>query len=78
MEFIEWLFTHVVAGAIGAGILWLRDRPIRRQFKLMMEAVDSGQQQDKDWRFLRDAEGNPTGFRLTMGASAPTDNPSTT
>jgi hypothetical protein len=29
----------------------------------------------KDWRFVRDAEGRPTGFRLMYGASAETDKP---
>ncbi len=75
MELVEWLFTHIFAGLVGAGIVWFRNRPANRQFKLMMEAVDTGQQQDKDWKFVRDAQGNPTGFRLTMGASAASDDP---
>ena len=75
MELMEWLFTHAFAVAVGAGIVWFRDRSVKRQFQLMLEAIDSGKQQDKDWRFVRDAEGNPVGFRVTMGASASTDNP---
>lgn len=75
MELIEWLFTHLFAAAVGGGIVWYRDRSIKRQFQLMLEAIDTGQEQDKDWRFVRDDEGNPVGFRLTMGASARSDDP---
>jgi hypothetical protein len=75
MELMEWLFTHVFAAALGAAVVWYRDRSVKRQFQNMLEAIDGGKQQDKDWRFVRDNDGNPVGFRVTMGASAATDDP---
>jgi YD repeat-containing protein len=40
-----------------------------------MEAIDEKKQEGKDWRFVRDATGRPTGIRIMYGASAPTDRP---
>jgi hypothetical protein len=71
----ETILSHVVALAIGAAVVWLRDRPRRRQFQLMLEAIDEGKEQGADWKLVRDASGRPTGFRLTLGASAPSDKP---
>ena len=70
---MESLFSHLFALAAGAAAVWYRNRPIKRQFMAMMEAVDEGKEQDKDWRFVRDDSGNPIGFRLTLGASSSSD-----
>ena len=75
MELLETLVSHITAGVIGAGIIWWPNRTIKRQFTSMMEAIDGGLEQGKDWKFLRDESGNPTGFRRMMGASASTDDP---
>ncbi len=75
MELLESVVSHLVAGAIGAGIIWYPNRTIKRQFLLMMEAIDAGKEQGKEWRFLRNESGEPNGFRLIMGASAKTDDP---
>ena len=73
MELLESLVSHITVGVIGAAIIWWPNRTIKRQFLSMMEAIDEGKEQGKDWKFVRDAEGNPTGFRRMMGASASTD-----
>ena len=70
---MESLFTHLVAAAIGGGIVWYRDRTMKKQFLLMLEALDSGKQEGKDWKFVRDDSGKAVGFRVTLGASAATD-----
>lgn len=75
MELLETVVSHLVAGAIGAGIIWWPNRSIKRQFFSLMEALDAGKVQDKDWKFVRDAEGNPQGIRIMMGASAASDDP---
>jgi hypothetical protein len=75
MELLETLVSHVVAGVIGAGIIWYPNRSIKRQFFSMMEAIDAGKEQGKEWKFLRDDSGELKGFRLIMGASARSDNP---
>ncbi len=75
MELLESLVSHLVAGAIGAGIIWYPNRTIKRQFFSMMEAIDSGKEQGKEWKFLRDESGEPNGFRVIMGASAKSDDP---
>ncbi len=75
MELLESVVSHLVAGAIGAGIIWYPNRTIKRQFLLMMEAIDTGKEQGKEWKFLRNESGEPSGFRLIMGASAKTDDP---
>jgi hypothetical protein len=72
---MESLFSHLIAGLIGAGIVWFLDRSPKRQFKMMLDAIADGKVEGKDWRFVRDAEGRPTGFRLMYGASAETDKP---
>ncbi len=75
MELLESMVSHLVAGAIGAGIIWYPNRTIKRQFFLMMEAIDTGKEQGKEWKFLRNESGEPNGFRLIMGASAKSDDP---
>jgi len=75
MELVESIFTHLFAVAVGAAFVWYRDRPAKRQLQLMMEAIDTGKEEGKDWRFVRDQDGKPIGFRLTLGASARSDNP---
>ncbi len=75
MELLESVVSHLVAGAIGAGIIWYPNRTIKRQFLLMMEAIDTGKEQGKEWKFLRNESGEPNGFRIIMGASAKTDDP---
>ncbi len=75
MELLESLVSHLVAGAIGAGIIWYPNRTIKRQFFSMMEAIDSGKEQGKDWKFLRNESGDLSGFRVIMGASAKSDDP---
>ncbi len=75
MELLESVVGYLVAGAIGAGIIWYPNRTIKRQFFLMMEAIDTGKEQGKEWKFLRNESGEPNGFRLIMGASAKSDDP---
>jgi hypothetical protein len=75
MEMLETLVTHLTAAAIGAAVIWFPNRTIKRQFTAMLEAVDEGKQQDKDWRFVRDDAGNPVGFRVMLGASGSSDDP---
>ena len=72
---MDSIVSHLVIGLLGAGIVWLVDRPIRRQFRLLMEAIDDGKQEGKDWRFVRDRVGRPNGIRIMYGASAPSDKP---
>ncbi len=76
MELLDTLVTHLTAAAIGAAVIWFPNRTIKRQFFAMLEAIDEGKEQDKDWRFVRDNVGNPTGFRVMMGASGSSDDPS--
>ncbi len=75
MELLESLVSYITVGLIGAAIIWWPNRTIKRQFLGLMEAVDAGMEQGKDWKFVRDEAGNPTGFRRVMGASASTDDP---
>ena len=75
MELLESMVSHLVAGAIGAGIIWYPNRSIKRQFFSMMEAIDAKKEQGTEWKFLRNESGEPNGFRLIMGASAKTDDP---
>ena len=75
MEFLETLVTHLTAAALGAAAIWLPNRTIKRQFTAMLEAIDQGKQEDKDWRFVRDGAGNPVGFRVMLGASGSKDDP---
>ena len=70
---MEALFSHLVAAVIGGGIVWYKDRTTKKQFQLMLEALDSGKQEGKGWKFVRDETGRATGFRVTLGASAATD-----
>lgn len=72
---MESLVSHLIAGIVGAGIVWFADRSAKRQFKNMLDAIDSKKVEGKDWRFVRDEEGRPKGFRLMYGASADTDKP---
>jgi len=75
MELLETLVTHLTAAAIGAAIIWFPNRTIKRQFRAMLEAIDEGKEKDKDWRFVRDDAGDPVGFRVMMGASGSSDDP---
>ena len=75
MELLETLVTHLTAAVIGAAVIWWPNRSIKRQFSAMLEAIDQGKVQDKDWRFVRDATGNPVGFRVMLGASGSSDDP---
>ncbi len=75
MELLESLVSHLTAGVIGAAIIWWPNRTIKRQFFSMMEAIDEGKEQGKDWKLLRDEAGNPKGFRRMLGASAASDAP---
>ena len=70
---MESLFSHLVAAAIGGGIVWYQNRTMKKQFLLMLEALDSGKKEGQDWKFVRDESGKATGFRVTLGASAATD-----
>ena len=72
---MESVASHLIVGLLGAGIVWYIDRPIRRQFRLLMDAVDDRKEEGKDWRFVRDQSGRPTGVRIMYGASAPSDKP---
>ena len=72
---MEALASYLIAAALGAGIVWWIDRPIRRQFKLILEALSEGKQEGKDWRLVTDEAGEPKGIRIIYGASAPTDDP---
>ena len=72
---MESLFSHVVVGLMGAGVVWWVDRPIRRQFKLILTALSEGKKEGKDWRLVNNEAGEPTGIRILYGASAPSDDP---
>jgi hypothetical protein len=72
---MEALVSHLVMVALGAGVVWYLDRPVRRQFKMMLDALDEGKVQGKDWKLVHDATGNPTGFRVMLGASGAQDDP---
>jgi len=72
---MESIASHLVVGLLGAAIVWYLDRPVRRQFRLLMDVINEGKQEGKDWRFVRDESGRPTGVRVMYGASAPTDKP---
>ncbi len=72
---MESLVSHMLVGMLGAGIVWWIDRPIRRQFKLILEALSEGKQEGKDWRLVTDEAGEPKGIRIMYGASAPSDDP---
>lgn len=75
MELLETLVTHLTAAAIGAAVIWWPNRTIKRQFLAMLEAIDQGREKDKDWRFVRNDAGEPVGFRVMMGASGSSDDP---
>jgi hypothetical protein len=75
MELLETAASYLVAAAVGAFAIWYPNRRIKRQFTLMLEAIAEGKVEGKDWRFVRDARGNPVGFRVIHSASAPTDKP---
>lgn len=72
---MEALVSHLVMGGLGAGIVWWIDRPIRRQFKLILVALSEGKKEGEDWRLVTDEAGEPKGIRIMYGASAPTDDP---
>ena len=72
---MEALMSHLVVGALGAGIVWWIDRPIRRQFKLILTALSEGKKEGEDWRLVNDESGEPKGIRIMYGASAPGDDP---
>ena len=72
---MESLVSHMLVGLLGGGIVWWIDRPIRRQFKLILVALSEGKQEGKDWRLVTDEAGEPKGIRIIYGASAPTDDP---
>ncbi len=72
---MESLVSHLVMGALGAGIVWWIDRPIRRQFKLILIALSEGKEEGKDWRLVTNAAGEPNGIRIMHGASPPSDDP---
>ena len=72
---MEFLFSHVVVGLMGAGVVWWVDRPIRRQFKLILTALSEGKKEGQDWRLVNNKAGEPTGIRIMYGASAPSDDP---
>ncbi len=67
--------SHLIMGVLGAGIVWWIDRPIRRQFKLILVALSEGTKEGRDWRLVTDEAGEPKGIRIMYGASAPTDDP---
>ncbi len=72
---MESLMSHLMVGAMGAGIVWWIDRPIRRQFKLILTALSEGKKEGEDWRLVNDESGEPKGIRIMYGASAPSDDP---
>ncbi len=72
---MEALVSHLMVGLLGAGVVWWIDRPIRRQFKLILEALSEGKKEGEDWRLVTDETGEPKGIRIMYGASAPTDDP---
>ena len=72
---MESLVSHLVMGVLGAGIVWWIDRPIRRQFKLILVALAEGKEEGKDWRLVTNEAGEPKGIRIMYGASPPSDDP---
>jgi len=72
---MDALVSHLVVGLLSAGVVWWIDRPIRRQFKLILVALSEGKQEGKDWRLANNEAGEPTGIRIMYGASAPGDDP---
>ncbi len=72
---MEALASYLIAAALGAGIVWWIDRPIRRQFKLILVALSEGKKEGEDWRLVIDEAGEPKGIRIMYGASAPSDDP---
>ena len=72
---MEALVSHLTVGLLGAGVVWWIDRPIRRQFKLILGALSEGKKEGQDWRLVTDDAGEPKGIRIMYGASAPTDDP---
>ena len=72
---MESLVSHMLVGMLGAGMVWWIDRPIRRQFKLILVALSEGKKEGQDWRLVTDEAGEPKGIRIMYGASAPTDDP---
>ena len=72
---MEALVSHLVVGALGAGMVWRIDRPIRRQFKLILEALSEGKKEGQDWRLVTNDAGEPKGIRIMYRASAPGDDP---
>ena len=67
--------SHLITGVLGAGIVWWIDRPIRRQFKLILVALSEGKKEGEDWRLVNNEAGEPKGIRIMYGASAPGDDP---
>ena len=72
---MEALVSHLTVGLLGAGVIWWIDRPIRQQFKLILEALSEGKKEGEDWRLVTDDAGEPKGIRIMYGASAPSDDP---
>ncbi len=72
---MESLVSHVTMAVLGAGIMWWIDRPIRRQFRLILTALSEGKKEGEDWRLVTNESGEPTGIRIMYGASAPSDDP---
>ena len=72
---MESVVSHLVMGALGAGIVWWIDRPIRRQFKLILVALSEGKEEGKDWRLVNNEAGEPKGIRIMHAASPPSDDP---
>ena len=72
---MESFVSHLVTGALGAGIVWWIDRPIRRQFKLILVALSEGKKEGEDWRLVTNEAGEPEGIRIMHSASAPSDDP---
>ena len=64
----------------GSGRSWrgdgLADRSsIRRQFKLILEALSEGKKEGQDWRLVTNDAGEPEGIRIMYRASWPGDDP---
>ncbi|MEE3185097.1 MAG: hypothetical protein VX310_04990 [Gemmatimonadota bacterium] len=72
---MEALVSHLVVGALGAGMVWRIDRPIHRQFKLILEALSEGKKEGQDWRLVTNDAGEPEGIRMMYRASWPGDDP---
>ncbi len=72
---MESLMSHLIMGVLGAGIVWWIDRPIRRQFKLILVALSEGKKEGEDWRLVINDAGEPKGICIMYGASAPGDDP---